>query len=190
MTKASNVLSGRPLPAGGIFIAPKGTALPTTATVALNVAFKTAGYIHEDGLTESLERSTEKIKAWGGDTVKIVQTEFGVQYSFTFIETLNADVLKAVYGTSNVTTTAATASTGTLQTVKLNGEVLPRQSFAFEVKDGTARIRIVVPDGQITEVGEVTYNDGEVIAYPVTVECFPDSSGNQAYKYIDDGVFA
>lgn len=188
---SANVLAGKPLATGGVLVAPTGTAAPTNVTTALNAAFKALGYVGEDGLTESAERSTDKVKAWGGDVVKVLQTDYAVTYSFTLIETLNADVLKTVHGEDNVTTTAATVSSGTLHAVKLNSDTLPRQAFVFEVKDGDARIRIYVPQGQVTEVGEVTYNDEGVIAYEVTVEAFRDATlGAQAIKYIDDGVFS
>lgn len=187
---ASNVVSGKPLSTGGVLIAPVGTVLPTTVSAAPNASFVSAGYIGEDGVVEGGDRSTEKIKAWGGDTVKIVQTEHSLTYQFTFIETLNSTVLKTIYGDSNVTTTAATASTGTLQTVKVTSESMAHKEYVFEIKDGLAKIRIVVPDGQVTEVGEITYSDADVIGYQVTIECFPDSSGVKAYKYLDNGVFA
>lgn len=186
----ANVLAGRPLTTGGVLIAPLATALPVTAVAAPNVGFVAAGYIGEDGVTETADRSTEKVKAWGGDIVKVLQTEFSATYQFTFLESLNTTVLKTVYGDANVSVTAATVSAGTLRTVLVNGLVLPHKEFIFEVKDGLARIRIVIPDGQITEVGDVTYSDGEVIGYQVTVEAFQDASGNNAYKYLDDGVFA
>lgn len=188
MTSVKNVVAGKPKASGGVLNGPLGTTLPTDATAEPDAAIKALGYISEDGLTESSERSTEKVKAWGGDTVKVLQTEFAATFSFTFIEALNADVLKAVHGDANVTTTAATASTGTLQSVKVTGEQLDHDVWIFEVKDGDAKIRIVVPDGQVTTVGEVTYNDGSVIAYQVTVETFKDENGVYYYKYIDDGV--
>ena len=188
--KISNVVAGKPLSTGGILIAPTGTALPSNTSTAPNVLFVSAGYIGEDGVTENNGRSIEKIRAWGGDTVKVTQTEHTLTYQFTFIESLNTDVLKTVYGSANVTTTAATASTGTLQAIKINSDVLPHKSYIFEIKDGDAKIRIAVPDGQITEIGETTYSDAAAIAYQVTLECFPDATGVKAYKYTDDGVFS
>ena len=185
----SNVVAGKPLSTGGILIAPTGTALPTAASTAPNVAFVSAGYIGEDGVTENNGRSIEKIRAWGGDTVKVSQTEHTLTYQFTFIESLNADVLKTIYGTSNVTTTAATGSTGTLQAIKLTSDVLAHKSYIFEIRDGVAKIRIVIPDGQITEIGETTYSDAAAVAYQVTVECFPDATAGKAYKYTDNGIF-
>lgn len=187
---SKNVVSGKPLATGGVLIGDAGAALPEDATTAPGASFVAAGYIGEDGVTEGGERSTEKIKAWGGDTVKVVQTEHSLTYSFVFIETLNADVLKAVYGDENVTTTPATASTGTLHKVLVTGKTLPHKSYIFEVKDGDARIRIAIADGQITEVGEITYSDAEVIGYEVTIECFADANGVKATKYLDDGIFS
>lgn len=184
-----NVVAGRPLSTGGVLRGPLGTALPTDVTTAPGVAFKALGYVSEDGLTETVERSTDKIRAWGGDTVKVVQTEYGVTYSFTLIEATREDVLKAVYGEGNVTTTPATSSAGALSTVVLNSETLEHAAWIFEIKDGDARIRIVVPDGQVTEIGEVTYADGEAVGYEVTVEAFRDEAINgQAIKYITNGV--
>lgn len=187
----ANVVAGKPLATGGVWLGPYGTAAPTDASTALGAGFVAAGYIGEDGLTEATERSTDKVKAWGGDTVKVLQTDYAVTYTFTFLETHNDAVLEAVYGEDNVTKTAATASTGTLRTVLLNSDTLPHQAFVFEIKDGDSRIRIHVPDGQITEVGEITYNDSEVIGYQVTVEAFRDATlGANAVKLLDDGVFS
>jgi hypothetical protein len=182
-----NVLAGKPLATGGVLRDPaSSTGLPTDATTPL-VGPTALGYIGEDGLTETIDRSTDKVKAWGGDVVKVVQTDFSVSYGFTFYESINADVLKAVHGDENVDLTPATAAHGNQTVTKINSTELPKSEWFFEVRDGQAKIRIYVPIGQITAVGEVNYNDGAVIGYPVTLEAFPDADGNQAYKMTDDG---
>lgn len=186
----ANVAAGKPLASGGIYLAPIGSTAPTSVTAALDAAYKSAGYIGEDGVTEGGERSTSKIKAWGGDVVKVVQDEHSLTYTFRFIEAMNGDVLSAVYGEANVTTTAATASTGTIHEVKVTGESLPHFQIVFEIKDGDNRIRISAEDVQITEVGEITYSDGDVIGYEVTIECFADGDGVKATKWLDNGVFS
>jgi hypothetical protein len=185
----ANILQGTPLVTGGVLKGTASATLPTTA-VATTTGFTALGYVGDAGVTESIGRTTDKIKAWGGDVVKVVQTEFSVSYQFTLYETLNAEVLKAVHGDANVTTTAATSTTGTLQSVKINSATMPKLPWVLDMKDGTALIRVAIPLGQINAVGDVTYNDGAVIGYPVTIEAFADTSGNQAYKYIDDGVFS
>lgn len=185
----ANVLQGKPVVTGGVLRGTTGATLPTTAA-GTTTGFTALGFVGDDGLKETVDRTTEKIKAWGGSVVKVVQSEFGTTYEFTLYETLNAGVLKAVYGEDNVTTTAATSTTGTLQSVKVNKDSLEHTPWIFDMKDGNALVRIVVPDGQITAVGDIAYNDGGVIGYPVTLEAFEDTSGNNAYKYIDDGVFS
>lgn len=188
--KVGNVISGKPLAAGGIYLADLSETAPTTVTAALPAGYESAGYIGEDGVTEGGERSTTKIKAWGGDVVKVVQDEHSLTYAFTFIESTNATVLKAIYGDENVTVTPATSSSGTIYKVDIKGEPLLHKKIVFEIKDGNARIRISAGDAQVIETGEITYSDSDVISYPVTVECFSDENGVKATKWLDDGVFS
>jgi len=183
-----DVVAGKPLATGGVWGAPLGTALPTDETTALNVAFKALGYVGSDGLVETADRSTNKVTAWGGDTVKVLQTEFSLSYKFTLLGTVNSDVLEAVHGAANVTTTAATSGSGAKSTVKITSDQIPPQAWVFEIKDGNARIRICVPNGQITSVGDITYADGDAVGYEVTVEAYYDTTlAAQAVKYINDG---
>lgn len=182
-----NVIQGLPVTTGGVLIGTSGASLPTSVAAA-TTGFTALGYVGDSGLTESRTRTTDKIKAWGGDVVKVVQSEFSVTYQFTLYESLNADVLKAVNGDSNVATTSATSSAGTLQAVSVNGDALPKLPWIFDMKDGDAKVRVVVPLGQVTAVGDISYTDSGVIGYPVTIEAFADGSGNQAYVYTTDGV--
>lgn len=174
----SNIVTGKPLVTGGVWRAPAGTDLPTDAITALGAEFTAAGYIGEDGLTESAERSTDKVKAWGGDTIAVVQSDYSVTYAFTFAEALGEEALRATYGEGNV------SGTGGSYTVKLNKDQLEHCVWVFEIKDGNKRIRICVEDGQVTETGEVTYNDGGIVSYPVTIEAFANADGDCAVKYL------
>jgi hypothetical protein len=185
---ASKVVAGKPSVVGGAFYGPTATAGPVDGTTALGVGFTGLGYIGDDGLSETVDRSTDKKKAWGGDVVKIVQTDFGATIKLTLIESLNSDVLKAVYGDGNVSTTAATATEGTEHKVQVNSDILPMKSWVFEIRDDPAKIRIYVESGQVTEIGEVKYTESDLTGYEITIECFPDADGNAFVKYINDGV--
>ncbi len=175
---ASNVSVGKPKAAGGVYSAPLATAVPTNATTALVAAYVGLGYVSDAGLVNSISSDTTDVNAWGGDRVLTVRTSRSESFNWTFIET-NADVLKEVYGQDNVTDTS-----GSL-TVLHNGKDLPTRRYVFEIALTGNRVkRIVVPNGQITEVGDVTYVDGEPIGYEVTVSAYPDANGNTATEYI------
>lgn len=180
MPEVKNVSYGKPDVAGAISIAPIGTDLPTDATSRPNEAFKKLGYVSEDGLTNNNTIETEKIKAWGGDTVLVLQSDKEDTFSYTLIESLNVDVLKFVYGKDNVTGTLDTGIT-----VKANSKPLDDYSIIVDMilKNGILK-RIVIPNASISELGEISYKDNEAIGYEITVTSTPDSTGNAHYEYI------
>lgn len=178
---ASDVLVASPITGtGGILAGPLGTAVPTSASGTVNSALVARGYVGEDGLTLTTNRTTERIRAWGGDTVRVVQSEHDVTLSWLYLET-NDKSAADVFGDDNVT------AGGGLISIKLNSDPLPHKAWVFEMKDGDKRVRVVVPNGQITEVGDTQFTHTAATGHQVTLEAFPDASGNKAYIYLDEG---
>lgn len=180
-TSALNVAVGKPNleVSGGVLWAPAGSTRPTDPTTALDAAYVPLGYVGEDGVTESAERSTEEIFAWGGVKVRTVQTQYSGSLSFVLIESRRAEALKFVFGEDNVT-----EATGVI-TVKRNATPLPHGQLVIDMKDGDAARRLDAGLAQVTEVGDITYVDGEAISYEVTVSIDPDADGNTLVEYIE-----
>ncbi len=179
MPSSTNVSAGKPKVAGAIFMAPIGTTLPTDSTTALATAFVELGYASDAGVVNSESRETETIKAWGGDTVLKPFTGKEDTFQFTLIEALNVNALKLVYGDSNV---SGSLSTGI--TIKSAAEDLDYHSFVIEMVLNGAVKRIVIPSAKVTEVGDITYADGEAIGYDTTLSAVPDAAGGTHYEYI------
>lgn len=177
---SSNVSAAKPKKSGAVWRAPKGTTLPTSVSQALDNAFKNLGYVSEDGITNTNSPDSDKEKAWGGDVVLNFMTEKDDTFGMKLIESLNVEVLKAIYGDDNVT---GDLTAGIV--VRVNTADNEESAWIIDMlmKDGAAK-RIVIPQAKITELEEISYVDNKSIAYGITLSATPDVSGNTHYEYI------
>lgn len=176
----TKVTAVKPKVAGAVFVAPLKTALPEDAKSELDAAFKNLGFISEDGIKNENTASSEDIKAWGGAIVNSVQKEKTDKFKMTFIEALNIDVLKFIYGKSNVE--------GSLETglkIKVGLEEAEEQVMVIDtVLKGGYLKRVVIPMCKLTEMGEIPYSASDTLGYESTVSAFPDTEGFTHYEYI------
>lgn len=173
------VSAGKPKVGGAVYRAPLGTALPTDASTELASDYKSLGYISEDGLKNENTPDNEDIKAWGGNIVLSVQTEKTDTFEMTFIESLNIEVLKMIYGDSNVT-----ESNGTIKVAATADEAEEAVYVVDMIMRGGALKRIVIPQGKISDLGEIEYKDDDAVGYDTTITAMPDESGTTHYEYI------
>ena len=176
---AEKVTAAKPRTAGVIYRAPLGTALPTDADTALAATYKSLGHLSEDGFTNNNSASSEVIRDMGGSPVLTVQTEKNDTFAFTLIDVLEEEVLKAVYGSTNVTgdLTAGLAVTA-------NSDEPEEAVWVLDtIMRGGVLQRIVIPDGKISEISEIGYKRDEAVGYGVTVTALANDSGETHYTY-------
>ena len=177
---ATNVTAGKPNTSGAVFTAPAGTTLPTSASAALNSAFKDMGFVSEDGVTKSTSISTTTIKEWGGAPVLVTQDEKIVSVKLKLIEYKRKDVHSFVHGSANVTE----PSTGAI-TVKINAEDPGEQAIVIDMTlRGNIDYRMVIPRGKITAIGDTVYKSNEAVAYDITITTMLDDAGYAVYEYM------
>lgn len=200
MADVANIYAAEPTASGSIFVAPKGTTAPAEAddpagaTVELSEDWTDLGDVGEDGFTEKTDRKIDKKRNFGGKVVKVLMTEFGKSYELVFLETLNADVLKAIHGANNVDVTPANASHGTQIVVRKNAKRVPHLSWVIDTIDSSlgvdedhpARFREYIPDGQIVDTGDIKIVHTDTIEYAATIEAF-EVDGNHVISWSDDG---
>lgn len=184
MSNSLNVTAAKPKKGGAIYTAPLGSTLPLDAVESLDAAFVSLGYVSNDGLTNDTSISSENIRAWGGDVVNSVQTEFSDTFAYTLIESLNVDVLKEVYGQTNVTGTLETGIT-----IEVNSGEKPEHPIVVDtiLKGGILK-RMVLPLAKVIKIDPINYKDDENIGYTVTVQALTDNKGNTHYEYIAKGA--
>lgn len=179
---------------GAVLSAPLGTTLPdvsdvTMTGIELDDAFKDSGYVSSDGVTITPEFSTSDITDWSGAMVRRVLETFTGTIAWTMIET-NEQSTKMAFGDDNVTATPATSSDGTKLKVGIGAHLPAAKSWAIKLKDGDARMLVLVPNGQITTVNEITLNATDPIGWGVELACYDDGTGNSIYIITDDGIVA
>ena len=179
----SNVVAAKPY-GGGIYWAPKGTALPTDTSTALAAAYLPLGYISSDGIQPEHSAASTNITAFGGDIVAVLDGENNRAFSYTLIEVFSANVNKFIFGTAQVTATAKVAGTSNSKlAVTDKAEPCEDGVLVFDLKHGAKRRRIVLPSPKSVITGEGPFQDTALQSYSVTSTAIKDSSGVRVYDY-------
>lgn len=174
---ANEVGVGAAAVTGAIYVAPKGTSLPTDASTTLAGTYKLLGFTSDAGVTISESRSTDEIKAWEGrTTVYNALTEYTESVSFTPIQ-INSDVAELTWGEDRVTATAsaitAKHSADNLEPVCIVIETIPRDGF----------VKRYCGTFQLVERGDQVLDGTQVEGRALTFNAIADSSGVTMYEY-------
>lgn len=184
----TQIIAANPHITGGFYSAPLGTTLPVSSSAPLDPAYIPLGYIGDNGITQTSQRTVTDVNAWGGDLVATLQDKFDITLKMDFLQALDVDVKRAVFNTSNVTVTPATTTSGTEIQVLHNSKLLETRVWIVDSYYAAASMRLAVPIGRIVEIGDIHYTHKELTAYNATLKVFPDKQGNHIYEYDNDGV--
>lgn len=171
---------------GYIWVAPRGTAVPTDATAELAPAFVGLGYLSEDGLTEPASfEPGDDIVAAGGDTVAQADPTFSKKWTGTCIEALNEDLLKVAYGSDNVTVTNATDTKDGVITVKEQASDLEHHVIVIdEMLKGGRKRRNVMADATFLITGDITHVHTALVNFEFTINAYPTATQPAQTQYI------
>ena len=178
----NEVTVGSAAATGAIWVAPKGTTLPTDATTTLPAAWKLLGFTSDAGVSISESASNQSIIAWEGRTeVYNVRTEYVEQISFTPIQA-NAEVARLCFGSAAVVT-----GNGTIE-VRHHGATLEPVCIVIETVPRDGVKKRYCGTFQLTERGAATLDGTQVDGRQLTFNAVPDSSGVTMYEFTSTTV--
>lgn len=173
----NNVSPAKPGVGGGVWLAPFGSTLPTDASTALDQAFTSMGYVDENGVTRNISRNNTVVHAWGGDPVAVLSNQKTETFKFKCIEPSDIEVLGLTFGEAS-----GTLANGI--TVKSRGDISTPHAFVIStIMSNNVHQRMVIPEGVVTNIGDIVYRDNELVGFDLTITAIADAQGNTAYEY-------
>ena len=160
---------------GAVYVGPTSATAPTNSSSTLT-GFTDLGYVSSDGITETIDKTTNQIRAWqNGSLVREVISEGTYSVTLTFIET-KLEVLELYFGS-------------TITDGELDGDPTKsggRKSFVMDIVDGSIIERTYIPAGEVTAVGERTLASGEAVGYNVTITAYADTDNVTFKKFFSE----
>jgi hypothetical protein len=155
-----------------ISLAPVGTTLPTTISGALDDAFEDVGWLHSDGLTETLTGSINRIRGHQGQgVVRTRMTEPGTQIGFHALES-KAQTNSLRYHEKAAATVAGvrTVTRGPGQRIQVRAAVIDM----FDADDDEVQERFIIPRFEISPNGDRTFAGTDISGFPFLGEIIGD----------------
>jgi hypothetical protein len=168
-----------------VWVADKGTTAPATPTAAPAAGWTELGWLSDAGLTEVRNVKAEQKRAWqGGALVRTVRSGDSRQFKFVAWETTSTVLALTRPGSTPTTTTGVT----TTPVKAYSGSDI--RAFMVDQIDGGIHNRKIIPTGEVVDIGDIKGDNGDIVAYEMTVECYPDSTGVLYLELSDDPAVA
>lgn len=168
---------------GALWVAPQGTAMPTDLDTWPD-GFEDLGYISDDGITESVDENTEEFTPWQSNTP--IRTEI-TSSTKTFQCTLWESKASTVGLFYRVAQSEMSTSGEVVSFDEKGKPARDPHTFGIDVIDGTYHRRIIIPYGEVTERGDISYKSDEMIGYEITISAYPSSEGVSVRRLFQEG---
>lgn len=158
---------------GYIWIAPIGTALPTKYDDELDAKFAGLGYMSDDGLVEPAALSPgDNVNDAGGEQIFQYDPTFSKTWTGTAVESRNIDLLKAAFGSANVTVDATTGM------VSYDESAISPEHHVFVVDELVRgkRVRHVMPDATFMITDDISHVSTALVSYGFTINAYATDS--------------
>ncbi len=170
---------------GTVYLAPKGTTLPEDVVTNLNAAFVSVGFISEDALVESMNITTERLRAWQRPVgLRTLTTEVEWTFQFSMLET-SPLALDLYYGLDD----GSTVDTGVATTAIKAFPQSVQRAMVIEIEDGDVITRYAIPNVEIGDREEVNHNLSEGTMWGVTANVMGTSLDEMGYRITNDPTF-
>lgn len=152
-----------------VYLAPKGSVLPTTMTTDPIAPYSAVGWISEDGVSLGLSTDVEKFKGWqGGTTLRTKVTSAEKTFTMQALEE-TPGVLNLFYGTTTVTV----SGTAPNEVAKVDIPESPgtvQRAAVIKFVDGDVEKWLCCENVQVTERGDVSHANADMTMYEFTFE--------------------
>ena len=166
---SNNVNLGIGYASGMFYIAPSGTTLPSYPTDDLT-SWELAGAVSADGITWSTGKDSEPLRNWAKEVERLVSSDEGGTVQAPLMYT-NEKTLDVIFGSDNVTVTAANANHGALVSVTVAPGVSASPcAFLFIMKDGDDMLMLGTSNGIVRDVDDINFSPTEAITWTATIE--------------------
>lgn len=172
-----------------VYIAPVGTAAPTTSVSALAVAWVPVGLTTPDSLQFSTEPQFAEVQSHQSDyPTRRMQTSDSASISVDLQQWNGANLVSA-YGGGAVTEPNPTTSPGEFKFTPPALGTRPERSCLIEVIDGSKHYRWVYPRTLQIEGVSTQFQRGQEARLPLRLAVLGDDLGNPWYLLTDDPAF-
>lgn len=162
------------------YVGDVGATAPTDVTSDWGADWDPIGLIDEDdGVVQTRDQDVNTHYAYGGILVRTTRSKHRRQIKVTALEDS-----ALVFGLVNPGSTSDTAGGVTTRTVMV--PVSDLRAFGAELRDGGITSRLIIPRGEVVEVGDQEAHDDNMTTYPLTIDIYPDADGVLFYELTDN----